>query len=206
MVDEVRLRAGHLPVSHGECDRAIARGVVRRRKRVQRAVKLERRAIQKGCGCALHVLGVGEHEAGGRIIQREAKAHFACRGDGGMAAADFGDAAGEIIGAMVAAKQRHGGGAVLGEGDDRWLAALVLKVGCDGADQDARGAEADDRTALVEELHQVCGRLAVCDVATGDTGGRVDFGAERQLQPLCQRQGGGAEHEEDGLHHASVPA
>ena len=34
---------------------------------------------------------------------------------------------------------------------------------------------------------------------------RVDFSVERLLQLVGQRQGGGAEHKEDGLHHASVP-
>ena len=49
------------------------------------------------------------------------------------------------------------------------------------------------------------GGLGIGDVAARHAVGRVDFGVERLLQLLRQRQGGGAEHEEDGLHHASVP-
>ena len=62
------------------------------------------------------------------------------------------------------------------------------------------------RAALAEQLAQMGRGLGIGDVAAGHAVRRVDFGAERRLQLPRQRQGGGAEHEEDGLHHASVPA
>ena len=76
----------------------------------------------------------------------------------------------------------------------------------DGADQDAGGAEADDAAAILEELGQMGSGLAICNVAAGHAIGSVDFGVERRLELAGQWQGGGAEDEEDGLHHASVPA
>ena len=149
--------------------------------------------------------GLARVKPGCGIIQREAEAHFAGRGDGGMAVAEPRDAAGEVIGAVVAAQQRHGGGAVFRHGDHRRLAVLVPEVGRHGANEDARRAEADDGAAFGEQLAQMGGGLGISHVAARHAVGRVDLSAEWLLQLAGERQGGGAEHEEDGLHHVSAP-
>jgi len=107
---------------------------------------------------------------------------------------------------MVAAEQRHGGRAILGQRDDWGLAALVMKVRGNGADQDPCGAEADDAAALAKQLAEMGGGLAIGDVAARHAVRRVDFGTERFAELPGQREGAAAEDEEDGLHHASVPA
>ena len=173
---------------------------------VQRAVEREWCALEQSSRGALHVLGVGEDETGCRIIQREAEAHFARRGDSGVAACQTCDLPREFIGAMMAPEQRDGGRAVLGQSDHRRFAALVDELGSDGTDEDARGAEADDGAAFAEEPGEMRCRLVVADVAALHAGRGVDLGFERLLQPRRQWQGRGAEHEEDGLHHASLPA
>ena len=78
---------------------------------------------------------------------------------GGDAAGGRGDGAGEPVGAVMAAEQRHRDAAVLGDGDDRRLAALVGEQRRDGADQDAGGADADDRRAGGEQRAQVRDRV-----------------------------------------------
>ena len=79
------------------------------RKRVQLSVDCETSAVQQRSSRALHVLRVGEHESGSRIIQRETEAHLAGSGDGGMPAAERCNSSGKLVGAVMAAKKWHHG-------------------------------------------------------------------------------------------------
>ena len=89
--------------------------------------EIEPRAGEERGGDGLRRFGVGDAPAGRRLVEREAEPHIAGGGDGGDAAGDRGDPAGEIVGAVMAAEQRHGHAAVFGKHDHGRLAALVVK-------------------------------------------------------------------------------
>jgi len=87
----------------------------------------------------------------------------------------------KTVGAMVAAEQRDDVGAVLRDREHRRFGGLVAEMGREQADEDAGGANADDRPAFGEEARQHdAGILAI--VATMDDVGADDRGeALRQL-------------------------
>ena len=79
-----------------------------------------------------HRLGggrIGDVPARRRFVQRDAQLQFAGGGDGGHAAQDVGDPAGQLVGAVMAAQQRHGGGTVGGDGDHRRFRLLADEMG-----------------------------------------------------------------------------
>ena len=63
-----------------------------------------------------------------------------------------GDVAGEAVGAVVTAEQRHDVGAILRDGQHRRLGGLVAQVRCEETDENAGSADADDRAAFGEEV------------------------------------------------------
>ena len=92
-------------------------------------------------------LRIAQDEAGRRIVERQIEAHVACGGDRRQAAERLGDRAGQAVGAAMAAEQRHGDAAVLGDRDHRRLGALVGQQRRQQPDHDARGAQREDRPA-----------------------------------------------------------
>ncbi len=198
-------RMRHLQRDEGRgavCGRRIETG---KRRKARRSLQPHRGAGQDRGRDALHVLGIAEHVARCRFIERHAEAQVARGGDRRVTLADCGDAACQVIGAMMAAEQRHGGTAVLGHRNHRGLAALVLQMRADGADQDAAGAEADDAPAFVEEPGEMGLGLRIGDIAARHAVGRVDLAAKLRLEYPRQGQGRDAENEDDRLHQDSPP-
>src|SRR5690606_37707373 len=84
----------------------------------------------------------------------------------------LGKVAGEVVGAVMAAEQRHDGTAIMGDGEHGRLGMLVAERRGKQADEDAGSADADDRPAFGKEPWQqglgiMPGRAAGEDVATG---------------------------------------
>ena len=131
MVDEFAGRPFFNPFCHRDGDTGVIRRPLMQsglRKRIGRALEGERGAIEQRGGRGLHVLGIGEDETFGRLIKCEAEADFAGCRDGGVAIAKTGDRAGQIIGAVMTAEQRHCGRTVFRHCDHRRFAVLVLQV------------------------------------------------------------------------------
>ena len=107
-----------------------------------------------------------------------------------------GDLAGEAIGAVMAAEQRHDVRAVLREGEHGRLGVLVGERGREQADEDAGGADADDGAAVGEEAAaRICGRAL-------DDLGADERGEARRRVPAPD----GGEGDDGGLHpQASSP-
>ena len=78
-------------------------------------------------------------------------------------------------------------------------------MGSQSANENASGAKADHGVTSREECGKVRHRLAIIHVTACNAIRRVNLSAERILEFARQWQGGRAEYEEDGLHHASVP-
>ena len=78
----------------------------------------------------------------------------------------------------MAAQQRDHGAAVFGQRQDRRFGSLVRQDGTEGTDQDAGGADADDRSSRLEQGAQMVQRGGEVAVGPGDAVGEaVDFGA-----------------------------
>ena len=91
-----------------------------------------------------------------------------------MAAERRGDRARQVVGAAMAAEQRHDRRAVLRHRDNRRLLALVGKERREHADQDAGGADADDRSAFGKQRAEVSRRIARdMHLAADGVGGEV---------------------------------
>ena len=101
--------------------------------------------------------GLASVQPGRRRVERDAETTVAGGGDRGVAAERRGEFSGEIVGAAMAAEQRDDLRAVLGEGEHRRLVALVGEQRGEDADEDAGGADADDRAAGGEECAEVGG-------------------------------------------------
>ena len=154
-------------------------------------------AGKKRHGEILCIGGVGEGMASGRVIQRGAEGEIGGRGDGRHATGERGDAARQVVGAVMAADERYRGAAVFGHGDDRRLVLFVGEKGADEADQDAGRTDADEGAPGEESRDHPLARLAVR---------RGDIGLKRRLQPLGQRvRGGGEGDEERAGYHGSPP-
>ncbi len=155
---------------------------------------------------------IGETPAGRRLVEREAQAEIARGGDRGGAADERGRGARHRIGAAMAAEQRHRDRAVFGHRHHRRLGVLVAEQRRHGADEDAGGAEPDDRRAGGEErgdrrrgaVEEMIGR----DAAAGR---RVKARARQQpAQPPRQRQRARPQHQDGGalrqrIAHRSEP-
>ena len=103
----------------------------------------------------------------------------------------------------MAAQQRDDGAAVLSEGQDRRFGTLVRQDGTNGTDQDAGGADADDRRSGLEQGAQVvqrCGELAVR--AADAMGKAVDLGAgQNGARTFGHFKAALREDDEDGSGH-----
>ena len=108
-----------------------------------------------------------------------------------MGAGERGYGAGKRIGAAMAAQQRHDRRAILGNGDDRRLGALVGDERRHRADQYPGGAQADDRRAGGEERGDVRHGLGVVRV------GR-DAALERRVEARARQMIRQAPGERDG--------
>jgi hypothetical protein len=136
-----------------------------------------------------------------RVVEGEAEADVAGGGDGGDAAGDRGDPARQVIGAVMAAEQRHGDAAVFGDGDDRRLGALVGEQRRQAADDDAAGADGDDGLAGSEETAQVLADVVEADGGIRDPGREAVQRGVRQGRHEALRQGKAAWSEDnDGDH------
>jgi hypothetical protein len=123
-----------------------------------------------------------ELPAGRRLVEAAAELAVRRRGERRVGAEVFGEPAGKLVGAVVAAKQRDDGLAVLANGEHRRLLGLVAQVRRKQADEDPRRADADDGRLLVEEPRQQGLRVlaVVSAVMHAPAGGRRD--AKRQLR------------------------
>ena len=65
----------------------------------------------------------------GRLVEAVEELAVGRGGDGGRAAEGFGELAGQAVGAVMAAEQRHDRSAVLRDGEHRRLVVLVVRIG-----------------------------------------------------------------------------
>ena len=107
--------------------------------------------------------GLASVQPGRGRIEGDAKTPVAGGGDRGVTAERLGEFFGESVGAAVAAEERDDHRAVLGQGKDGRLVALVGEERSEDADEDAGGADADDGMAGGEESADMGG-----DVGEGD--------------------------------------
>ena len=80
-------------------------------------------------GDRLDPLRIGDAPAGRRLVERQAEPQIAGRGDRGDPAGYGGDGAGDRVGAVMPADQRHRDRAVLGYRDDRRLRCFAASSG-----------------------------------------------------------------------------
>ena len=111
----------------------------------------------------------------------------------------IGDAAGQAVGAAMAAQERHHRAAVLGERHDRRLGALVRDDRRQGAHQHPGGADAEDRPAGLEQRTQVRrGFLEAGVRARGAAGQAVHLGAGQfGCQAARQAEAAPGQHHEN---------
>ena len=119
----------------------------------------------------LYLVGIGDMPAGRRFVERDAEAHIPGGGYRRDAAGELGNAAGQPIGATMSPDQRHRYRAVLGDRDDRRLLPLGGEERGDRADEDAAGADTDDRPTCFEQLadmgrHSIVALVPVRGVCT----------------------------------------
>ena len=141
-------------------------------------------------------LRIADAPALGRLVEGQAKTHVTGRRDRGRPAQGCCDGAGKRIGAVVAAQDRHGDAAVLGHRHHRRLGALVGEQRGQRTDQNADGAQADDRDAALEQPAQVLADVFDDFIrVTYPAGQPVDARPwEDRLQPPRDREPTGAEH------------
>jgi len=118
-------------------------------------------AAQQRAHDRLGGFGIAQHEAGGRIVERQIEADVARGGDRSVAAQGPGHLRGQAVGAAMAAQQGHRDAAVLGDRHDRRLAALVGQQRCQQPDHDAGGAQGQDRLAGPVEAAQATRQIVV---------------------------------------------
>ena len=139
-------------------------------------------------------LGIGEHIAGRWFIEADGKARVGRRGEGGAAAEPLRDLAGQPVGAVMPPQERHDLGAILGDRQYWRLTVLVGEVRREQADEDAGGADADDRGAGQEQARQ----QGLCVLALRPTG--MDGAAEEGLEPFGGCRAGGGKGEDRRFH------
>jgi hypothetical protein len=104
---------------------------------------------------------------------------------------------------MMAAQQRHGGAAILGDRHNRRLLALVAKNRRQGADQHTRSAEADNGPAGKEQSAQMIGGIRERD--SGFTHTRCEamqLAADGARNAAPEIEGRGAQDDDCWLHHS----
>ncbi len=158
------------------------------------AFEPRRRSGEKRGHHRLRVVRVRKRPAFRRRVERDAETIVAGGGDRRMAAERFGEAAGKVVCAAMAAEKRHDRGAVLGDGDDRRLLALVGKERRQDADQDSGGADADDGPAFEKE----------CADLSGGVRSRQNFAAYCLGGAARGRDAGIGQRDEDRLHARSL--
>ena len=152
---------------------------------------------------ALRGFGVGEAPALRRGVDGKAEADVARRRDRGVGAQMRGQMAGEVVGAPVPAEERHDRAARLVDGEHGRFAPLVDKGGCQEADEDPGGADADDGPAGEEGGPEMGAEVAAVGHVAADPLRRQDEGVrDRLLQAPGERQRRGAGGEDEGAAHA----
>ena len=136
-----------------------------------------------------------------RGVEGHAEAQIPRRRDGGRAPQHRGQPARQVVGAMVAAEQRHHRAAVFRHGDDGRLASLVGEHRRQGADQGAGGAHAHDRPSVLEQAAQM--RAGVVERAVGArhaTGPSVHRrAAERRGEASGDIEAAGRQHDDNRI-------
>ena len=127
--------------------------------------------------------GLAIRQPGGGSSSAKPSLQVPGRGDRGNPAGQRRDRAGQRVGAMVTADQRHRDRAVLGNGDYRRLLAFRGEQRRHRADQDAAGAEADNRPSRGEQLGDVRRRPIVALIPIGRVGARPVQSGTRQRRP-----------------------
>lgn len=122
----------------------------------------DRTAGEQGRRNRFRRLDIGDAPARRRLVERETEPQIARRRDRRDAAKRRGEMAGERVGAAMPAEQRDRDRSVLGHRDHRRLVALVGDQRGKKADQDAAGADADNRPALDERQ-----RKAIVEAVVG---------------------------------------
>ena len=150
--------------------------------------ELSRRTFQQPNHDALGIAGIGQGPARRWHVEGDAEAVVAGGGNRRRHAQRIGNQAGKRIRAMVTAEQRHHGRAVLGHGDHRRLVRLVAEGRGHRTDQDAAGAQADDRAAFGEQPAKASGRLqeSLVRIAVGAGWGVDSAAGQERPQPQCQ--------------------
>ncbi len=156
--------------------------------------KRHRQAAQQRRRDAFHLRRVDDPPAGQRLVECQAELQIPRRRHRGDAARQPRHDAGERVGAAVAADQRHGDGTVFGNGDDGRLVLFWAEERGDRADQNAAGAETEDRAAGGEQPGDMRRGAVVTLVPVAGIGARsMQLGAgERRAQLPADRCGGGA--------------
>jgi len=93
----------------------------------------------------------------------------------------FGEPAGQLVGAVVAAEQRHDAFGIGADGDHRGFLALVAQVRGQQANEDSGGTDADDRHALAEQPGEQRRCVLAIGAAVMDTTARRRGDAQRQI-------------------------
>ena len=145
----------------------------------------------------LAVMRVREHPSGRRLVERDLPAALAGGGDRGGDAQRRAQAAGERVGAAVAAEERHHRAAVLRDGDDGGFPALVGERGCQGPDQDAGRAHADDVRTRGEQPAQLGADVVELDVGARNARGVAVHPRSGQARPDPSRRGQSALRQRD---------
>ena len=134
-----------------------------------------RLACQQRGGHGLHQRAFAEAPAGRRCVEGESQCRVAGGGDRRAGAEGVGDGAGKPVRAVVPAQQGNDAPTVFGDGDDRRLGALVREMRGEEADEDAGGADADDRRPGAEERGEVGRQAFICDIGSAfERRGAVD--------------------------------
>ena len=135
---------------------------------------------QRG-GHVFHALGIGDAPAFRRRIERDIEAQIPGRRDRWRAAGHCRDGAGQCVGAAMSAQERYDRRAIFRDGDDRWFLALIREQRRQRTDENAAGAQSDDRRAGGEQVAEMIGGLRITNIARDIARLRcVDRGAAKQ--------------------------
>ena len=135
--------------------------------------------------------------AGWRFIESDTQAHIASGGYRRDAPDNLGNRAGQCVGTMMSPDQRHRNRTVFRDRDDRRLLLLGGEQGGDGADQNAAGADTDDRPPRLEQPADVARHPIVALVPVAGMGARPvqPSAGQRRPQSPAERGAPWAEHD-----------
>ena len=123
------------------------------------------------------IFRIGETPAAGRGVERNTKLGVPSRRDRRVPTESAGQKLGQFVGAAMTTEQRHDTLAVFRHGDHRRFACLVGQDRCKGPDQNAAGAEADDRMTGLKQQADMVDRFVELGVRRRHTAGKpVDAG------------------------------